>query len=70
MYNAGKGVEQDHVEAATWFRKSAEAGDVKAQCNLGVAYYNGPFFFDKGKTSERLYGSASAARGSPPHPGH
>eukprot|EP00729_Bicosta_minor_P032612 gene32612-biopygen19391 len=38
MYRKGEGVKQDHVEAAKWFRKSAEAGNAAAQCNLGVMY--------------------------------
>eukprot|EP00729_Bicosta_minor_P001971 gene1971-biopygen6029 len=41
MYYNGKGVEQDHVEAAKWYRKSAEAGNADAQFNLGTMYDNG-----------------------------
>eukprot|EP00729_Bicosta_minor_P019656 gene19656-biopygen1572 len=41
MYYRGKGVEQDHVEAAKWFRKAAEAGHAMAQFNLGNMYRNG-----------------------------
>ena len=41
MYAKGKGVEQDHDEAAKWFRKSAEAGHAKGQCSLGIMYYDG-----------------------------
>eukprot|EP00729_Bicosta_minor_P020177 gene20177-biopygen10446 len=41
MYYTGKGVKQDHVEAAKWFRKSAEAGYANAQYNLGNMYRNG-----------------------------
>eukprot|EP00729_Bicosta_minor_P008025 gene8025-biopygen19938 len=41
MYDNGKGVEQDHVEGAMWFRKSAEAGDAAAQYNFGIMYDNG-----------------------------
>eukprot|EP00729_Bicosta_minor_P032232 gene32232-biopygen19693 len=41
MYHNGEGVEQDHVEAAKWFRKSAEAGHAKGQCSLGIMYYDG-----------------------------
>ena len=41
MYDKGEGVEQDHVEAAKWYRKSAEAGYAPAQCNLGVMYVKG-----------------------------
>ena len=38
MYSKGDGVEPDAVEAATWFRKAAEAGYYDAQCNLGTMY--------------------------------
>eukprot|EP00729_Bicosta_minor_P016507 gene16507-biopygen27206 len=41
MYRNGEGVEQDHVEAVTWYRKSAEAGDETAQYNLGNMYHDG-----------------------------
>ena len=41
MYRDGKSVEQDHIEAAMWFRKSAEAGYVNAQFNLGIIYCKG-----------------------------
>eukprot|EP00729_Bicosta_minor_P030349 gene30349-biopygen21623 len=41
MYRNGKGVEQDHVEAAKWFRKSAEAGNADGQHSFGVLYYKG-----------------------------
>eukprot|EP00729_Bicosta_minor_P009383 gene9383-biopygen8202 len=40
-YSFGKGVEQDCVEAAKWFRKSAEGGVAQAQYNLGVMYRDG-----------------------------
>eukprot|EP00729_Bicosta_minor_P031830 gene31830-biopygen10791 len=38
MYDTGEGVEQDHVEAVTWYRKAAEAGFAMAQSNLGAMY--------------------------------
>eukprot|EP00729_Bicosta_minor_P022490 gene22490-biopygen728 len=41
MYGNGEGVKQDHVEAAKWHRKSAEAGYAAAQCNLGNMYSKG-----------------------------
>eukprot|EP00729_Bicosta_minor_P017328 gene17328-biopygen7474 len=41
MYRNGEGVEQDHVEAAKWYRMSAEAGHATPQYNLGSVYYNG-----------------------------
>eukprot|EP00729_Bicosta_minor_P006998 gene6998-biopygen5172 len=41
MYNNGEGVQRNHVEAAKWYRKPAEAGDADAQFNIGVMYGNG-----------------------------
>eukprot|EP00729_Bicosta_minor_P032571 gene32571-biopygen12476 len=41
MYGNGEGVGQDHVEAAKWYRKSAEAGFAQAQYNLGNMYGKG-----------------------------
>ena len=41
IYSSGKGVPQDHVEAALWYRKAAEQGDAGAQATLGVMYDNG-----------------------------
>eukprot|EP00729_Bicosta_minor_P032534 gene32534-biopygen631 len=41
MYGTGIGVEQDQVEAAKWYRKSAEAGFAHAQCSLGYMYDTG-----------------------------
>ena len=41
MYHTGAGVRQDSVEAAKWFRKSAELGNRGAQCLLGQMYLEG-----------------------------
>ena len=41
MYSLGKGVAQDKVEAAKWFRKAADQGDAYAQYSLGQMYWNG-----------------------------
>lgn len=41
MYDMGSGVKQDYAEAATWYRKAADAGDAWAQNNLAVLYENG-----------------------------
>eukprot|EP00729_Bicosta_minor_P032742 gene32742-biopygen5792 len=41
MYDKGEGVEQDHIEAVKWYRKSAEAGNADGQYNLGIIYGNG-----------------------------
>ena len=40
-YEDGKGVHQDHKEAARLFRKAAGQGHVKAQFNLGLMYVEG-----------------------------
>ncbi len=37
----GKGVPQDYVVAAAWYRKAAEQGYAKAQFNLGQMYFRG-----------------------------
>ena len=41
MFDNGKGVPKDEVEAAKWCRKAAEQGDVDAQHNLGLMYAKG-----------------------------
>jgi len=41
MYLNGQGVPQDYAEAAKWYRKAAEQGDVDALRILGLAYYLG-----------------------------
>ena len=40
-YAHGRGVRQDHSEAAKWYRKAAEQGYAMAQSNFGVAYAHG-----------------------------
>ncbi len=41
LYDAGQGVPVDPVQAATWYRKSAEHGHAAAQYNLGMMYSTG-----------------------------
>jgi len=41
MYAESRGVPQDFVEAAKWFRLAAEQGYAKAQCYLGWMYFVG-----------------------------
>ena len=38
LYANGKGVPQDHAEAAKWWSLAAEQGDPAAQNNLAAAY--------------------------------
>ncbi len=40
-YASGDGVKQDDKEAAVWFNKAAENGNVKAQAALGTRYFAG-----------------------------
>lgn len=41
MYDTGKVVAEDRVEAVNWYRKAAEQGEVTGQTNLGVLYEHG-----------------------------
>ena len=38
MYQTGRGVEQNTVEAVKWFIRAARQGDKTAQHNLGLHY--------------------------------
>ena len=40
-YAAGKGVERDLKQAAEWYRKAAETGDVAGQLHLAALYRDG-----------------------------
>eukprot|EP00614_Pseudopedinella_elastica_P019357 CAMPEP_0172652140 /NCGR_PEP_ID=MMETSP1068-20121228/243165_1 /TAXON_ID=35684 /ORGANISM="Pseudopedinella elastica, Strain CCMP716" /LENGTH=179 /DNA_ID=CAMNT_0013466545 /DNA_START=341 /DNA_END=879 /DNA_ORIENTATION=- len=41
MYHEGQGVAQCYKKALAWFRKSADQGNVQAQCQLGIMYDHG-----------------------------
>ena len=41
LYENGRGVERDYVEAAKWYREAARQGIVVAQSKLGALYKNG-----------------------------
>jgi TPR repeat protein len=41
MYQEGRGVTRDYVEAVKWYRTAAEQGHITAQYNLGEMYANG-----------------------------
>ncbi len=41
IYQEGKGVPQDYVEAVRWYRKAAKQGNAIAQLNLGSMYDKG-----------------------------
>ena len=41
LHDTGKGVKQDPVAAARWYRLAAEQGKAEAQFILGMMYYSG-----------------------------
>jgi TPR repeat protein len=41
MYYSGQGAAQDYAEAAKWFRKAADQGNVNAQARLASMYFWG-----------------------------
>ena len=41
MFDFGKGVTEDNVQAVYWYKKSAEKGNASAQYALGWMYENG-----------------------------
>ena len=41
LYDYGEGVQQNHSEAAKWYRKAAEQGLARAQFSLGIMYESG-----------------------------
>jgi hypothetical protein len=63
MYYEGKGVPQNHVEAAKWFRLAADQGNADAQYNLGVAYANGQGV-PQNYAEAYVWSSLSAAQGN------
>lgn len=59
MYFDGEGVDKDYQEAAKWYHKAAEQGEVRAQNNLGVMYANGEGVDQDYEEAVRLYGAAA-----------
>jgi TPR repeat protein len=41
MYDKGKWIKRDHVEAVKWYRRAAERSHAEAQFNLGLKYLRG-----------------------------
>ena len=46
-YAAGKGVAQDYVQAAAWYRKAADKGDISGQIHLAALYRDGGKHFPR-----------------------
>lgn len=53
MFDEGRGVTGDPLEAAKWYRRAAEQGLAPAQSNLGLLYYDG-------RGVEKSYAEAAA----------
>jgi hypothetical protein len=64
MYERGEGVRRDLEQAAKWYRKAAEQGDVIAQVNLGAFYEQGRGVDQDLDEAEKWYRKA-AAQGDP-----
>ncbi len=60
MYNNGRGVAQDDVEAARLYGLAAAQGDSRAQHNLGLMYAKGTGVAQDDIEAARLYGLAAA----------
>jgi len=63
MYLNGQGVPQNYAEAAKWYRKAAEQGDVDATRILGLAYYLGKWV-PKDLVQSYFWFSLAASRAS------
>lgn len=58
----GKGLSQDDVEAARWYRLAAEQGNAIAQSNLGSMYANGEGVLQGYVEAVRWYRAAAKQR--------
>lgn len=59
LYQNGKGVNQDHAEAARWYAAAANQGNAAAQSNLGIMYYYGTGVALNYSEAARLFTAAS-----------
>jgi hypothetical protein len=55
----GKGIAEDDAEAARWYRKAAEQGQVEAQYNLGLMYDYGEGVVEDDAEAARWYRKAA-----------
>ena len=59
MYEYGRGVPQDHPEAARWYRRAAEQGHATAQYNLGWMYATGKGVVQNDREAEKWFRRAA-----------
>ena len=60
MYDIGRGVPQDHTEAARWYRMAAEQGGTGAQYQLGHMYRYGSGVTQDNLRAHTWYNRAAA----------
>jgi len=63
MYDNGQGVQTDHLEAARWYRKAGELGDVKAMTELSYRYQKGFFEIQVDQAEALRWFRAAAEKG-------
>ena len=61
LYDAGKGVAQDQVVAASWYRKAADQKHLMAQLYLAVLYYSGEGVTQDHREAARWFQAAAAS---------
>ena len=59
MYRDGLGVDQDNVQAISWYEKAAQQGFAAAQYILGLCYANGRGVPPNNMLAEKHYGLAA-----------
>jgi TPR repeat protein len=59
LYELGRGIPQDYVEAARWYRLAAEQGLAEAQIDLGLMYYDGHGVPQDYAETQKWYGLAA-----------
>jgi TPR repeat protein len=64
MYEEGAGVLQDYLEAAKWYRMSAEQGNVVAKINLGVMLEQGFPGLPQDLVQTHMWYNLAASQGS------
>jgi hypothetical protein len=62
-YAAGKGVTQDYVQAAAWYSKAAEKGDISGQIHLAALYRDGGKHFPRDMVQAAAWYRKAAEQG-------
>jgi len=62
-YAAGKGVAQDYAQAAAWYRKAAEKGNISGQIHLAALYRDGGKHFPRDMAQAAAWYRKAAEQG-------